>query len=73
MQIKSRLVYATLFYLLVSLLVFVSKPRLLFHEDGSLRRVGLSNDETLFGSLVICAVAAIASFYMFVIIDLALE
>ena len=71
--LKSRVVYAVMFYLLLSLLLFTAKPRVFFNDDGALKRYGLMTGETLFPMSIVCYVAAILSFYVFAVIDLVFD
>jgi hypothetical protein len=68
--LSQRVVYATLFYVLVIMLVMVLKPTFIFDEYGNIRPFGVGNDKTLFSLGVITVATAILSFYLFCIIDL---
>ena len=66
-----RVVYAVIFYVLLSALVWVWKPPLLFMPDGSLRRQGLMGEqETLFSFGTFAAALAVLSYYLFAVLDL---
>jgi hypothetical protein len=64
-----RVLYATMFYGLVALLLFVWKPPMLFTPDGMLRRQGLMHNETMFSFGTICLALAVLSYYLFTAID----
>jgi hypothetical protein len=51
------------------MLIMVSKPSLLYDDDGEMRRFGVEKHETIFHVGVINVVIAILSFYVFAIID----
>lgn len=69
MRFTSRTAYACLFFVLVCALAYVTKPAFLFHPDGSLRRLGTRDDESMFSAVVMLSVIAIVSYYVFVMID----
>jgi hypothetical protein len=73
MRFKARTLYAFAFYVLVCVLAYVAKPSFLFHPDGSLRRLGMRDDESMFSAMVLISVAAIVSYYVFVMIDVIFE
>lgn len=70
--LNSRVVYSLLFYLLAVLLLIVSKPSLMFSENGNIRPFGVGDDnhQTLFSFGVFVMVIAIISFYIFSVIDI---
>lgn len=68
--ISSRIVYSILFYVLTMILIIISKPRLIFEIDGSIKQFGVGYDKTMFSLGVFSVVLAILSFYIFCIIDL---
>jgi hypothetical protein len=51
-------------------LIFVSKPAVLFTEENTIRRHGLLPGETMFPLSFVSLTAAIISFYLFAMIDL---
>lgn len=69
-QLSSRVIYSVLFYILFSLLIIVSKPSVMFDQNGSLKPFGVGNDKSIFPLGVFVVVAAIVSYYIFCIIDL---
>ena len=73
MQFKVRTLYAVLFYTLACWLAYLTKPTFLFQKDGSLRRLGMQEGETMFSAVIILSSAAIASYYTFVVIDLVVQ
>lgn len=69
-KISSRVIYSVLFYLLLMILIYVSKPSILFDEKGNIRFFGIGDDKTMFSLGVLTVVIAVVSFYIFCIIDL---
>lgn len=70
MLLSARVLYSTLFFVLASLLVILSKPNFVFTPDGQLRAFGLGPGATVFPLGVLVAVMAMLSFYVFAVIDL---
>lgn len=69
-KISSRVIYSVLFYLLLMILIYVSKPPILFDEKGNVKIFGVGDDKTMFSLGVLTVVIAVLSFYIFCIIDL---
>ena len=69
-NINSRVIYSLLFFVLLMILIAVSKPSIVFNPDGSLKEFGIGDDKTMFSLGVFTVVVAIISFYTFCIIDL---
>jgi hypothetical protein len=72
-KISSRVIYSVLFYLLLMILIYVSKPSVLFDEKGNVRIFGIGDDKTMFSLGVLTVVIAVVSFYIFCIIDLVFQ
>ena len=68
--LNSRIVYSIVFYVLLMVLITISKPSVIFEKDGSLKLFGVGYDKTMFSFGVFSVVLAIVSFYVFCIIDL---
>lgn len=68
--VNSRIVYALLFYILLIILVIVSKPSVMFEKDGSIRPFGVGEEKTMFSLGVFSIVFAILSFYIFCLVDM---
>lgn len=68
--LNSRIIYSILFYILLMVLITISKPSVIFEKDGSLKMFGVGYDKTMFSFGVFSVVLAILSFYVFCIIDL---
>ena len=68
--LNSRIVYSVVFYVLLMVLITISKPSVIFEKDGSLKLFGVGYDKTMFSFGVFSVVLAIVSFYIFCIIDL---
>lgn len=66
----ARVVYSTLFFVLLMTLIFVSRPSALFDPDGSVRPFGVGPTCTVFPLGVITVVAATLSMYTFALIDM---
>lgn len=69
-NISSRVIYSLLFYVLLMVLVFVSKPSIMFEKNGDIKAFGIGDDKTMFSLGVITSVIAILSFYTFCVIDI---
>lgn len=70
MNISSRVIYSILFFSLLLVLLFISKPSVMFDEDGSLKDFGIGTDKTMFSFGVFTVVLAIISFYIFTLLDI---
>ena len=68
--ISSRIVYSIVFYVLLMMLIVLSKPSVVFEYDGTLKTFGIGYDKTMFSFGVFSVVLAVLSFYIFCIIDL---
>lgn len=69
LKLNTRLLYATMFFVLLVLLVYTSKPGLVFEADGSPKTFGIGDDKTMFSFGVFVVVLAVLSFYFFCVID----
>lgn len=72
---NGRVVYSLLFYVLVVLLLFVSKPSMMFSTDGQFKAFGVGTTvdgkpKTVVSFGVAIVVFSILTFYMFALIDL---
>lgn len=73
-MISQRLSYTIIFFILVIVLIIVSKPRFLFDEKGDLISFGTGENNTTIMPLgIVVVLLAFASFYMFAIIDIIFE
>ncbi len=68
--INTRIIYSILFYILLIVLIIISRPSIMFEEDGSIKDFGIGDDKTMFSLGVFTVVLAILSFYIFCMIDL---
>jgi hypothetical protein len=68
--INSRIVYSIVFYVLLMILIVLSKPGVIFEKNGSVKAFGVGYDKTMFSFGVFSVVLAVISFYVFCIIDL---
>lgn len=69
-KFNTRLIYAVVFFVLLVLLIYTSKPTLIFDNNGDVRRFGIGSERTMFSFGVFTVVLAIMSFYFFCIIDI---
>lgn len=69
MLFSSRLIYTVIFYLLLMVIIFMQKPRIIFNEDNSLKNFGFGENQTLYSMGTFSIVIAIISFYIFALID----
>lgn len=67
---KSRVMYSVLFFVLLILLLFISKPSVMFDEHGNFKPFGIGSEKTLFSFGVFTVVLAIVSFYVFTLLDI---
>ena len=65
--------YSLLFYVLIIMLVVVSRPRVVFDENGMVRQFGIGNNKTIFSLGVFVVALSISSFYLFAVIDLVFD
>ena len=68
--LNARVIYSLLFYLLVIVLLFVSKPSSLFDANGDIKGYGIGEGKTVFSFGVFAIVLAILSFYIFALLDI---
>ena len=69
-HLSSRVVYSILFYVLLIILIILAKPSIMFHSNGNIKLFGVGEHKTMFSLGVASIVLAIASFYIFCLIDL---
>lgn len=71
---NTRIIYSIIFYILLIVLIIISRPSFLFDASGNLRPFGVdidgSGNKTMFSLGVFSVVIAIISFYIFCIIDM---
>ncbi len=68
--IKSRVIYAILFFVLSVLMIHLLKPSLIYDEDGNMKEFGTGHNKTLFSFGVITVFLAVISFFIFTMIDI---
>lgn len=68
--INTRIIYSILFYVLLLILIVISKPSVIFNKDGSIKQFGMGDNKTMFSLGVFTIVLAIISFYIFCLIDM---
>ena len=71
--LSSRVIYSVLFFVLLVMLLIVTKPSFAFAPDGSVKPFGVGEGKTVFslGTMVGCM--AIICFYVFCLIDIVLK
>jgi hypothetical protein len=70
MLFNSRVIYSTLFFCLIMLLIAITKPKGLFDDKGRLRSFGIRSDETIMSYGSFSVILAITAHYVFSMIDL---
>ncbi len=65
-----RIIYSTLFFILLSCLLVLIKPSVMFDKDRNIKQFGIGEDKTMFSFGVCVVVIAVLSFYLFCIIDM---
>jgi hypothetical protein len=72
--LNTRIIYSIVFYILLIILIIISRPSYLFDINGNLKPFGVDLDgtgnKTMFSFGVFSVVLAIISFYIFCIIDM---
>ena len=70
LSLSPRVLYASIFFILVMVLIFIVKPKPLFDENGNIHSFGLtSNDSTVMSLGVITVAVAVTSMAVFSMID----
>lgn len=67
---NSRVLYSVIFFILLLVLLFISKPSVMFDENGDIKQFGMGTEKTLFSFGIFTAVLAIISFYVFTLLDI---
>lgn len=65
-----RSMYSVIFYVLIIVLIIVSKPSFIFDERGHVRGFGLGSQQTVFSLGVLVVALAIVAYYIFAMIDI---
>jgi len=68
--LNHRVLYSIAFYVLVIVLFVVSKPAVIFDQEGNIKPFGIGESKTIFSLGVFVVALAIISFYVFAIIDI---
>jgi hypothetical protein len=72
--INTRIIYSIIFYVLLIILIIISRPSILFDNKGNLKAFGVDTvgdgSKTMFSFGVFTVVLALISFYIFCIIDM---
>jgi len=69
-MVPQRLLYSLVIYLLLIVIIVVSKPKELFFKSGMPIPFGVGQNKTIFSLGVITVALAILSFYLVTIIDM---
>jgi hypothetical protein len=72
-MLNSRIIYSIMFFTLLLILLYISKPSVIFEKNGDFKRFGAGTEKTLFSFGVFTVVLAVLSFYLFCIIDLVFQ
>ena len=67
---QSRIIYSITFYMLLMSLMYITKPKIMFTDDGEIIPFGLDKYQTLYSFSIFTVVSSILTFYMFCVIDL---
>jgi len=75
MLIKSRVTYSVVVFIMSMILLFVTKPKLVFDSKGDIKNFGAnsSDKETIYSLGVFTVIIAILVFYIFCVIDLVFD
>ena len=66
--INGRIIYSTLLFTMLMILVYLQKPTMMFRRDDALKSFGINKNIVSLGVFTI--VCAIISFYVFAMVDL---
>jgi hypothetical protein len=66
----SRVIYSTIFFVMISFIILYTRPKTMFHENGKPKKFGVGDDETVFSITPILLFTAILSFFLFSVLDL---
>lgn len=67
---SSRVIYSILFYVMVSSLVYMTKPIIAFDPQGNIKPFGIGDGKTVFSLGTIVSGLSIICFYVFCLIDM---
>jgi hypothetical protein len=67
--VNGRVIYSLLFFGLLMVLLYVSKPKQMFSSDGSIKPYGVGEGKTVISLGVLTVLSAICSFYVFALLD----
>lgn len=71
MLFNSRVSYSIIVFIMSMILLFITKPKLAFENDGSLKSFGISQKkDTVYSVGVISVLLSLMIFYFFCMIDL---
>lgn len=68
--INSRILYSITLFVLLMLLVYLTKPAPIYHKDETIKAFGINKNETIISLGVFTILAAVMSMYIFAIIDM---
>lgn len=67
--LNTRILYSIFVYLLIMLLIFVKKPKLMY-DNNEIKKFGTGKNETIYSLGVVSLVIAVIVFYIFCLIDM---
>ena len=67
--INGRIIYSTLLFTMLMILVYLQKPTMMFRRDDALKSFGINKNQTIVSLGVFTIVCAIISFYVFAMVD----
>ena len=68
--LNTRILYSIFVYLLIMLLIFVKKPKLMYDDNNQIKSFGTGKNETIYSLGVVSLVIAVIVFYIFCLIDM---
>jgi hypothetical protein len=68
-MINKRIVLSVITLILIMIIITISKPNMIFSNDGNIKSFGCGKNKTIYSLGVITLFISICSFYMFTLID----
>jgi maltodextrin utilization protein YvdJ len=69
-SINGRIIYSILLFIMSMLLIYLTKPSMIFKRDDNIKSFGINKHQTIISLGVVTILCAIMSFYVFSVIDL---
>ena len=57
--------YSIIVFIIISILIWIKKPKLIFDNNGNIRNFGIGNQKTIFYYPLVLIVLAISIYYIF--------